>query len=72
MFLNDTEYDQIQEAYIVLSSQLFFQTFKDFGTTIKLMLYSLPISNVTAGKCFVWKILMKMFLVMVTITNLAK
>ena len=48
----------------------FFQTFGDFGITRKLIFFSLPMANFTAEKHFVWKILMKMCLVMVTIIKL--
>ena len=48
----------------------FFQTFGDFGITWKLIFFHNPwqISR-TAGKRSVWKILMKMFLIMVTTIN---
>ena len=45
----------------------FFQTFGDFGITRKLMFFSQPMENFTAEKRSIWKILMKMYLVMVTI-----
>ena len=48
----------------------FFQTFRDLGITRKLIFFSQPMSNFTAEICSVWKILMKMCLVMVTIIKL--
>ncbi len=45
----------------------FFQTFGDFGVRSKLIFFSLPPVNFTAEKCTIWKILMKMWLVMVNI-----
>ncbi len=48
----------------------FSQTFGDFGIRRKLIFFSLPLVNFTAEKCTVWKILMKMCLVMVTIIQL--
>ncbi len=50
----------------------FFQTFWDFGIRRKLILFSLPLVNFTAEKCTIWKILMKMWLVMVTIIKLTQ
>ncbi len=47
-----------------------FQTFGDFGIGRKLTFCSLPLVNFTAEKRTVWKILMKMWLVMVTIIKL--
>ncbi len=37
-----------------------FQTLGDFGFIRKLIFFSLPLSNFTAQKCTVWKILIKM------------
>ena len=45
----------------------FFLTFGDFGIRRKVIFFSLPLVNFTAEKCTVWMILMKMWLVMVTI-----
>ncbi len=50
----------------------FSQTFGDFGIRRKLIFFSLPLVNFTAEKCTVWKILMKMWLVMVTIIKLTQ
>ncbi len=50
----------------------FSQTFGDFGIRRKLIFFSLPLVNFTAEKYTVWKILMKMWLVMVTIIELTQ
>ena len=50
----------------------FFQTFGDFAITRKPIFFSEPMTNVTADKCFAWKILMKTCLVIVTIIKLTQ
>ncbi len=45
-------------------ASVFFQTYGDFGIRRKPIFFSLPLVNFTAEKCTVWKILMKMWLVM--------
>ncbi len=50
----------------------FSKTFRDFGIRRKLIFFSVPLANFTAEKCTVWKILMKIWLVMVTIIKLTQ
>ncbi len=50
----------------------FSQTFGDFGIRRKLIFFSLLLVNFRAEKYIVWKILMKMLLVMVTIIKLTQ
>ncbi len=50
----------------------FSRTFRDFGIRRKLVFFSLPLVIFTAGKWTVSKILMKMWLVMVTIIRLTQ
>ena len=50
----------------------FFQTFGDFGITRKLMFFSQPMENFIAEKRSTWKILMEMYLVMVTVIKLTQ
>ncbi len=49
--------------------RFFFQTFRDFGIRRNLIFFSLPLVNFTDEKCTIWKILMKMWLAIVTIIN---
>ena len=48
-------------------TSIFFQTLGDFAIRRKLVFFSLPLLNFIAERCTVWKILIKMWLVMVTI-----
>ena len=57
------------------SRDFFSKPFTDFGSTRKLYLFhtdGLTIKYFTAGNCSVWKILMKMYLVMVTMIKLTQ
>ena len=61
---------KLKEPGLIASD--FFQTFWDFGIGRKFIFFLLPLVNFTHEKCTVWKILMKMWLVMVMIIKLTQ